>query len=391
MRFNIISYSTIGSGMSGGDRIWIEFARQWLQSGNEVKVYVYEDGYDICRQNQLTGVSYDVLSVNPFFKKSFFLLYLARTFLGMSKWRKIAKGLTAQDIVYSASDFWPDTLPAYLAKKNSKAFWVAGFYLFMPFPLSKKSPYRGLQRLTKGIFYWLSQRLSYRLVNNNADSIFVTSDPDVQKFSFKKRSKNAHVVIRGGVDTKIAQKVPDRQNKKYQAVFIGRFHPQKGVLQLVDIWRYVIDKNPNYKLAIMGEGSLKENLERKIKLHSLEKNIELYGFTDGEKKIRIFKDSKIVLHPAVYDSGGMAACEAMACGLPCVGFDLEAFETYYPKGMVKVPLGDNKAFAGAIINLLEDDSMYEAYRQQALDWAAEWAWEKRAETVLKKIETLAFG
>jgi len=35
----------------------------------------------------------------------------------------------------------------------------------------------------------------------------------------------------------------------------------------------------------------------------------------------------------------MAAMEAMAWSLPGVCFDLEALKTYYPKGMVKVPLG----------------------------------------------------
>lgn len=30
---------------------------------------------------------------------------------------------------------------------------------------------------------------------------------------------------------------------------------------------------------------------------------------------KIFKSSKVVLHPAIHDSGGMVACEAGACGL----------------------------------------------------------------------------
>ena len=53
------------------------------------------------------------------------------------------------------------------------------------------------------------------------------------------------------------------------------------------------------------------------------------------RSLRIFKDSKIVLHAAIYDSGGMAACEAMACELPGVSFDLPALKTCYPKGMFK--------------------------------------------------------
>ncbi len=388
MNINIISYTTIGSGMSGGDRIWIEFARKWAKEGHKINVFVYEDGYKICQKNDLQNVNYEVLKVSSFIKRSFFLLYFARAIKGIFKWRKIAKNLASDDIIYSASDFWPDALPAYFAKKNSNAFWIAGFYLFIPHPFSKQSPYRGFDRMAKGFFYWLSQRLSYRLIDKRADSIFVTSEPDVNKFSFKRRNKDAHVVIRGGVDTKLALKVPEPANKKYEAVFIGRFHPQKGVLQLIDIWRHVIDKQTDYKLAIIGEGSLKREIVAKINEYSLDNNIELYDFTDGLEKNRIFKQSKVVLHPAVYDSGGMAACEAMACGLPAVGFDLEAFKTYYPKGMLKVPLNDYKSFADQIILLISDTDLYSKYNKQALEWAAEWDWSKRANIALKRVKTL---
>ena len=46
----------------------------------------------------------------------------------------------------------------------------------------------------------------------------------------------------------------------------------------------------------------------------------------------------MVVHPAIFDSGGMAAAEAMAWGLPGVSFDLPALKTYYPQGMIKNPL-----------------------------------------------------
>ena len=39
----------------------------------------------------------------------------------------------------------------------------------------------------------------------------------------------------------------------------------------------------------------------------LAKNIELLGFKDGSEKYAVFKQSKIIVHPAIFDSGGMAA------------------------------------------------------------------------------------
>ena len=108
--------------------------------------------------------------------------------------------------------------------------------------------------------------------------------------------------------------------------------------------RLVCAAKPNSKLAMIGVGELENEAKAKINKLGLESNIVLFGFKDGYEKLKIFKDSRVVVHPAIYDSGGMAACEAMACGLPGVSFDLPALKTYYPKGMLKTPCYDLEAF-----------------------------------------------
>ena len=82
---------------------------------------------------------------------------------------------------------------------------------------------------------------------------------------------------------------------------------------------------------MIGVGELESEVKKKIRRCGLEQNIILFGFKDGIEKIRIFKDSRVVVHPAIYDSGGMAACEAMACGLPGVSFDLPALKNLLSK------------------------------------------------------------
>ncbi|MFH1459872.1 MAG: glycosyltransferase [Candidatus Omnitrophota bacterium] len=133
-------------------------------------------------------------------------------------------------------------------------------------------------------------------------------------------------------------------------------------------------------------GHSKQRLKKKISKYGLQNNIELFGFLDGKEKFEVFKQSKIVIHPATYDSGGMAAAEAMAWGLPGISFDLEALKTYYPKGMIKICPGDLEKFAEAVIRLLTDKKYYQETASEAVDLIVEqWDWDKRASQIFEMV------
>jgi len=151
------------------------------------------------------------------------------------------------------------------------------------------------------------------------------------------------------------------------------------VLLLLDVWKEVVRKRPGALLAVIGNGKLEREMREKIARLGLAPRIEMLGFLNGEPKYEVFKQSKIVLHPATYDSGGMAAAEAMAWGLPGVSFDLESLRTYYPKGMIKVAeVGEVTGFAREVLSLLADEARYRALQEDALTLIREtWKWERR--------------
>ena len=123
---------------------------------------------------------------------------------------------------------------------------------------------------------------------------------------------------------------------------------------------------------------------------SLSHNVKLFGYIfDGPEKYGIFASSKIVVHPAFYDSGGMAAAEAMAFGLPCVGFDLDSYKSYYPKGMVKVRIGDLKGFADKIVELIRNLEIRNQIGEEAQKMIKKnWSWEQRTNLLIVRIEEL---
>ena len=391
INLHIIENGHISSNViSGGQKIVMELARRWKKEERIARIYLYSSnvGIKVWEKYEVNDIEFvQMLEVDE--DENVYWTYLKRMIKGSLFALKTKFKIDHfHNIVYSASDFWPESIPGFLMSRQVKGSkWIAAFYLFAPNPLSKGSPYKG-RRFIRGLLYYLSQRPVYWLIRRYADMVFVTSEPDRWKFIGKRLPPERVIAIQGGVDTKTPASVPEPVEKKYDAVFIGRFHPQKGVLELVDIWEYVCEIKKDAKLAMIGVGDLEKEVREKISKHGMGDNIDLLGFQDGIPKYKIFKSSRLVVHPAIYDSGGMAACEAMACGLPGVSFDLEALKTYYPKGMLKTPCFDFKAFAENILKLLKDEELYQKTKQDALDWSAEWDWDRRAQEILDVVQSL---
>lgn len=394
MDIHIVANAALGAHLSGGDRIFIECARRWAEKGHRVIVYVWEEGLEMCRRNRLEGVEFVLWPASGSRRFGFAVNYLGRTLRGISAALRAspAPDASVERVVYSASDFWPDSIPAFILSRRLKAGWIAGFYLFAPDPLKGyKGALSGKMGLpaAKGLLYYLHQRPVFSLIKKRARAVFVTCDEDREAFVRSGRPPGDIVAVRGGVHaTRALKERNPAAGKRYDACFVGRFHPQKGLMELMDIWGHVLEKRPGSKLAVIGAGP--DRYSRRVREYAASRGlgpaVDFMGFMDGDEKHRIFEASRAIVHPAVYDSGGMAACEGMAWGLPAVGFDLPALRSYYPRGMLKAPPGRCDIFAELILKLLEDGALYERTRDEALSLAGEWDWEKRADELLSYIE-----
>lgn len=391
--FHIFANAALGKGLSGGDRIFIEFARR-LSKNRHVTVHVWEEGYGICKKQGLSesqNLKFDVMDVIFWSKFGFLICYLARVLT--ASWQALFISLENNNsiIVYSASEFWMDSLPAFILKvRFPKVRWIAAWFQTAPNPLKGYSTGKRENVYKLSAFYfWLMQLPIKPFIKMFADLVLVNNESERIQFSDMNKQKRVLVIL-GAVKTEEIDKYREACGevpKIYDAVFQGRFHPQKGVEELIDIWKYVTYKNPKARLAMIGDGPLMDKVKGKIKKLNLEKNIHLFGYVfDGPVKYKIFSQSKIVVHPSFYDSGGMASAEAMAFGLPCVGFDLESYESYYPMGMVKVAVGDLESFAGVIVELLGNKNKRDRIGRQAyLMINKSWSWDQRVNQLLTAI------
>jgi len=113
-----------------------------------------------------------------------------------------------------------------------------------------------------------------------------------------------------------------RQNKtseqKKVILNVGRLSDQKNQKFLIESFASIAKKYPDWTLKIIGEGELRPDLEARIEDLSMQDQITLPGTTgDIEKE---YLNADIFALPSNYESFGLALVEAMAHGLPVIGF-----------------------------------------------------------------------
>jgi glycosyltransferase involved in cell wall biosynthesis len=133
--------------------------------------------------------------------------------------------------------------------------------------------------------------------------------------------------------------------------------PHKGQRHLIEAAHLVVQQVPDARFVILGEGELREPLERHVREHHLEKHVLLPGFrTDVIGCIRGFD---VFVMSSVTEGLGTSLLDAMACAKPIVATTAGGIPEVVVDGEtgILVPPRDHQAMARAIVRLLADDAL----------------------------------
>ena len=135
---------------------------------------------------------------------------------------------------------------------------------------------------------------------------------------------------------------------------IGALVPHKGQRYLIDAAHIVIQRVPDARFVIFGEGELREHLERHVHEHNLEKHVLLPGFRIDI--LGCLKALDIFVMSSVTEGLGTSLLDAMACSKPIVATRAGGIPEVVDDGRtgVLVPTRDAHAMASAILSLLEN-------------------------------------
>jgi spore coat protein SA len=162
-------------------------------------------------------------------------------------------------------------------------------------------------------------------------AIVTCSDYLRSTFAAKSRLLNdkAHVVLNGANLRLFSPREEIREPKTI--FFVGRFDPEKGVLQLLRAYERVLNTHPDAKLVIGGTTNFGAHREtsyvREVRelADSLNKNkhaqIHFTGYLDHDKDLPLwFQKATVFTCPSLFQEPfGLVNAEAMACATPVVG------------------------------------------------------------------------
>jgi glycosyltransferase involved in cell wall biosynthesis len=133
--------------------------------------------------------------------------------------------------------------------------------------------------------------------------------------------------------------------------------PHKGQRYLVDAAQQVVREIPDARFVILGEGELREHLEKQVKDHHLEKHVLLPGFrTDVLGCVKSFD---VFVMSSVTEGLGTSLLDAMACRRAIVATRAGGIPEIVEDDVngLLVPVRDAASLAHAIVRMLKDDAL----------------------------------
>ena len=164
-----------------------------------------------------------------------------------------------------------------------------------------------------------------------------------------------------------------KNDEVFRFVFIGDFNENKGVLLIIEAFAKLnIDKK--LELHLIGDGELKDEVNKAIEQHNLKDKVKLYGWIPNELIPEVFQQSDVLISFSSTESFGMTVIEAMSCGLMIVYHETGGLkDTVNPTQAVKVSERTEDALSTAMLESIElrKSISKETIRQHVIDYYSE--------------------
>lgn len=193
-------------------------------------------------------------------------------------------------------------------------------YVFSAFAMiGSKIPVIASEHITRS--YYENRKFEYILLLLSSffvKKITILSNSIAKDFPFFIQNKMIPITNPINQNYKLSDPMGSKSPKKV-ILSVGRLTERKDQVTLIKSFRLLEKDFPNWNLKIVGDGVMRKILEKTISELDLGKKVFLPGVSSNITKE--YQSAHIFAISSKFESFGLVTAEAMAHGLPTVGFD----------------------------------------------------------------------
>ena len=186
-------------------------------------------------------------------------------------------------------------------------------------------------------------------------------------------------------------------------LFVGRIEPLKGAETLLRAVSLLHNgdqsRHSEVCVVIIGGEATKEysnENEEMSRLHDLRERLGIdemvtfLGSRDQDRLQHYYSAAEVLVMPSHYESFGMVALEAMACGTPVIASEVGGLAYLVQNGVTgfHVPDREPEELAGRLSLLLDNPALREEMSQAALERAHQYNWPKVTDQIIEAYQSL---
>ena len=241
-----------------------------------------------------------------------------------------------------------------------------------------------------------------------SDRIVAATPAEMAQLQWLYNADGAKIeIIPPGVELSRFYPIPEDEAKEYVGIrpcdkmllFVGRIEPLKGIDTLMKAIAIMREKDVDVCLAVIGgetdtsAACQNEEMERLKVIREQIGLADLVAFLGKRSQDTLpyyYSAAEAVVVPSHYESFGMVALEAMACGAPVVASEVGGLAYLVQDGVTgfTVPSDDPEALAGKLIVLLQDKKLREQMCNNAVEFVQNYSWRNIAARVAELYESL---
>ncbi len=181
------------------------------------------------------------------------------------------------------------------------------------------------------------------------------------------------------------------ENHKFKdkiVTFLGRITYQKGPDYFLEAAEKVLEKNPNVRFVMAGNGDMMSEIIRKVADKRLSSHFHFTGFLRGADVDRMLSMSDVFVMPSVSEPFGIAPLEAIQSDVPIIISKQSGVAEVLPHAL-KVDYWDTDALAGAIHGILNHKALATTIKEMNKETLQHLTWENASTKVAATYASVA--